>query len=82
MRLYEQICDVRTVISPVIAPNASRVTDDRGAECWLDAKQRLGYPLSSIQQCLLYEFFESRERAAARLALRRIPCSTSAAYSR
>jgi hypothetical protein len=65
MRFYEQICDGRTVISPIIERNATRVTDDRDAACWLDAKQRLGYPLTPIQQCLLYEFFESRERAAA-----------------
>lgn len=64
MRFYEQICDGRPVISLIIEPNAMRVTDDRDAACWLDAKQRLGYPLCPIQQCLLYEFFDRREREA------------------
>jgi hypothetical protein len=60
MRFFEQICDGRTVLSPRIEPGAQRVTDDVYAVCWLDAKQRLGYPLSTVQQCLLDTFLEER----------------------
>jgi hypothetical protein len=60
MQFFEQICGGRTVISPKIERDAQRVTDDVYAVCWLDAKQRLGYPLSTVQQCLLDTFLEER----------------------
>jgi hypothetical protein len=65
MRFYEQMCDDRTVISEQIEPDAQRVMRDIGADCWIDAKKKLGYGLSTLQEWLLDEFYRERERRAA-----------------
>jgi hypothetical protein len=66
MQFYEQVlCDARTVISNQIEPDAVIVNREIGADCWIDAKKRLGYGLSVTQEWLLDKFYEDRQKAAA-----------------
>lgn len=64
MRFYEQRCQGRTIIDTVIDPDDStQVVDAANACCWIEAKRRLGYPLSTVQEWLLDSFYEERKRA-------------------
>lgn len=67
MRFYEQELAGRTVISAEIVAKTDgvdRVMRDIEADCWIDAKKRLGYMLSATQEWLLDQFYEKRSRAA------------------
>jgi hypothetical protein len=68
MRFYEQINEGRTVISAEVIPEvryADRVTDSVDADCWIDAKQKLGYMLSATQDWLLAEFYRKQGSRSA-----------------
>lgn len=67
MRFLEQIVSGRTVISDTIIAKddgKDRVTRDIDAACWIEAKKNFGYPLSVVQEWLLDQFYEKRDRAA------------------
>jgi hypothetical protein len=65
MQFYEQVlCDARTVISHQVEPGAVIVNSEIAADCWIDAKKRLGYPLSPVQEVLLSEFRERQAHTA------------------
>lgn len=64
MRYYEQRRDGRTIIDTAIDPDEStEVVDAVNACCWIEAKQRLGWPLSTVQEWLLDQFYQQRKRA-------------------
>lgn len=68
MRFYEQECNGRTVICHEIVAKPDgidRVMRDIDADCWIDAKQRLGYMLSATQDWLLAEFYRKRSSRSA-----------------
>lgn len=68
MRFYEQVFEGRTIISDQIVARADikgdRVMRDIEADCWIDAKKRLGYMLSAVQEWLLDEFYKKRDLLA------------------
>ncbi len=67
MRFHEQVFDGRRVISADIVARADvkgdRVIRDIDADCWIDAKRKFGYMLSTVQEWLLDEFYKKRDRA-------------------
>lgn len=64
MRFYEQRCHGRTTIHTEISPDeSSEVVDAVNACCWIEAKQRLGWPLTTVQEWLLDRFYEARKQA-------------------
>ncbi|HEX8610159.1 MAG TPA: hypothetical protein VF800_02640 [Telluria sp.] len=67
MRFYEQVFDGRTIICADLVARADvqgdRVIRDIDADCWIDAKRKLGYMLSAVQEWLLDEFYAKRARS-------------------